>query len=72
MNDIKYRIVYIGDHKYLAWDADNKRFVPAGLHLYVTCFDSLADAFQERRTVKKLCSGWIDNIYIDSCRKYSY
>lgn len=63
---IKYRIIYLGDDRYLAWDADHKRFVPAGMHLYISTWNHLEDAMQEMRRVRKACSGWTDNIYLDS------
>lgn len=63
---VKYRIVYIGDDKYLAWDAVAKMFVPAYMHLYVTTWPDLNDCMTEMRNVKHMCSGWNDNIYIDT------
>lgn len=63
---IKYRIVYTGDDSYMAWDDDNKLFVPASMNLYITTWDSVSDVFPVLRKVKKLCPGWADNIYIDS------
>lgn len=66
---IKYRIVYLGDDRYLAWDADNKRFVPAGMHLYISTWSSLEYAMQEMRKVRKACSGWANNIYLDSVQR---
>lgn len=63
---IKYRIIYIGDNKYLAWDADTQRFVPAHMHLYVSTWDNLEECMKEMRNVKHECSGWVDNIYIDT------
>ena len=63
---IKYRIVYVGNNSYMAWDDDNECFVPAYMHLYVTTWDNLEDVFPVKRKVKKMCSGWADNIFIDS------
>ncbi len=62
---MKFRIVYIGDNKYLAWDSDNDKFVPVELHLYVTTFDSIEAVFKELRRVRHLCSGWWNNIFIE-------
>lgn len=66
---IKYRIVYLGDDKYLAWDADAQRFIPAGMHLYVTTWDNIDDCLREMREVKRKCSGWYDSIYVDSVNR---
>lgn len=63
---IMYRIIYIGDDKYLAWDAYAQRFIPAFMHLYVTTWRTPEEALTEMRRVKRMCSGWIDNIYLDS------
>lgn len=66
---IKYRIVYIGNDRYLAWDADNKRFVPAYMHLYVNTWDDINDCMAEMKKIKRQYSGWIDDIYIDSVNR---
>lgn len=67
---IKYRIVCLGDDRYLAWDDDGKRFVPAGMLLYVTTYDDIDSVFKAIRKVKRLCSGWANEIYIDSFTVY--
>ena len=70
---VKYRIVYYGPDKYLAWDNDYKRFVPAGLYLYVTTFNTLEDAMKASRRVKHdYATGWADDIYIESVAAYKY
>ena len=66
---IKYRIVYIGDNKYLGWDADAKRFVPAYMHLYVSTYTTLEECMKEAHSVKKSRTGWADDIYIDSVNR---
>lgn len=66
---IKYRIVYLGNDKYLAWDTDYKRFVPAYMHLYVTTWDSLDDCMKEMHNVKKAYSGWSSDIYLDTVNR---
>ena len=63
---IKYFIAYYGDNNHLVWQAEKKRFIPAGLLLYRTTYDSLEDAMKEAHKAKHICSGWYDNIYIDS------
>ena len=63
---IKYRIVYIGDNMYLAWDADSQWFVPAHIHLYVSTWDNLEECMKEMRNVKREYPGWADSIYIDT------
>ena len=62
---IKYRIIYIGDNSYMAWDNANGHFVPAYMHLYVSTWDNIDDVFPVMRKVKKLCPSFADNIYID-------
>lgn len=68
--ETRYRIAYYGDDRYLAWDADNERFVPAGLHLYVTTWNDIFQVFDEMRKVKRKCSGWMPNIYIEPYTDY--
>ena len=63
---VVYFVAYYGDNKHLCWDADKARFVPAGLWLYISTFDILEDAMKAARIAKKKCSGWVDDIYIDS------
>lgn len=69
---IKYRIVYyapgtkLGSPKHLAWCEEQKRFIPQELRLYTTSYDSLDEVFKAIRKVKKACTGWYDDIYIDS------
>ncbi len=63
---IKYFIAYYGQEHAFAWDADGSRFVPYGMHLYVTFYDRPEDAMREMRKVRKLASGWLPDIYIDS------
>ncbi len=70
--EIKYRIVYLGSDHMLAWCEEHKGFIPAGLMLYVTTYDSLEEAMKAIRKVKRECSGWDDDIYIDSFSKYTY
>lgn len=63
---VVYFVAYYGDNKHLCWDADKERFVPAGLWLYISTWDILEDAMRAARIAKKKCSGWVDDIYIDS------
>ena len=63
---IKYFIAYYDDHKQLWWDDEKKRFVPAGLRLYRTTWTDLDQAMKAAHKAKHICSGWYDNIYIDS------
>ena len=69
---IKYFIAYYGGKAPKAWDADKSRFIPYDMHLYITYYDNLDDVFREMRKVRKLASGWRDEIYIDSRLSYSY
>lgn len=66
---IMYRIMHIGE-KLSFWDADKKRWVHAGLLLYITNFNDLESVFKEVRRVKRMCPGWADDIYIDSVLKW--
>lgn len=66
---IKYRIVYLGDEKYLAWDNDSRRFIPANMHLYVTTFDTFEECMKVARDVKRTHSGWNENIFVDSVER---
>ena len=63
---VKYFIAYYGPTFCRAWDNENKKWIPYGLHLYITYFDNLDDAFQIIKGVRRACSGWRDNIVIDS------
>lgn len=67
---IKYRVTYYGNKNSMAWDAENARFVPSGLNLYIISYDNLSDAMQAAKTAKKKCSGWYDDIYVDSYLQY--
>lgn len=67
---IKYRIIYLNPAGMLAWREDKQQFIPGGLNLYITLYDSLDDACRALRKVKKLCSGWADDIVIDSVQRY--
>ena len=66
---IVYRILYLGNPM-LAWCEDQKRFIPAGMHLYVTTYDELDDALKAVKKVKRACSGWADEICLDSLKRY--
>lgn len=67
---IKYFIAYYGDTP-RAWDAGKSRFVPYGMNLYITFYDRPEDAMREMRKVRKLASGWMNDIFIDSKVEYS-
>lgn len=63
---VKYRIVYIGDDRYLAWDADNKRFVPAEMHLYITKWDTPDEPIRiVNHEMIHTHSGWWEDIHIE-------
>ena len=68
---IKYFIAAYLPDRVLWWDDDFKRWVPAGLCLYRSTWDSLDDVFRIVRKVKKSCSGWHDDIYIDTYVAYT-
>ena len=61
----KYRIIYLGDGKYLGWDAVAKRFIPASMFLYVTVYNSIDEAFLELRKIRGSHSGWVSDVYVD-------
>lgn len=63
---IKYFIAYYGPTFCRAWDNEKGRWIPYGMKLYTTFFDSLDDAFKVARNVRRNCSGWRDDIVIDS------
>lgn len=54
-----------GDHHHW-WDGDNDRWVPAGMKLYRTTYDTIEEAMKAVREAKKRSSGWYEEIYIDS------
>lgn len=63
---IKYFIAYYGPTFCRAWDNEKRRWIPYGMKLYTTFFDSLDDALKAVRNVRRNCSGWRDDIVIDS------
>ena len=63
---IKYFIAYYGASGCRWWDGEMKRWVPNGMCLYRTSYDTVEDAMKELRIVRKKSSGWYDDIYIDS------
>lgn len=63
---VKYFIAYYGPTFCRAWDNENKKWIPYGLHLYITYFYDLDDAFKTIKDVRRACSGWRDDIVIDS------
>ena len=67
---IKYFIAYYGSDHAMAWDNDNNRWVPYDMKLYISTWDKPEDVFPVVRKVKKACSGWYDDIYIDSRLAY--
>lgn len=66
---IMYRIMHIGE-KVSFWDADKMRWIPAGLFLYITNYNDLETVLKDVRKVRRMCSGWADDIYIDSVLKW--
>lgn len=62
----KYFIAYYGPTFCRAWDDAGRRWVPYGMNLYTTYFDKLEDVLPVVRRVKRACSGWSADIYIDS------
>lgn len=66
---VRYFIAYYGDTP-RAWDADKSRFVPYGMDLYTTFYDRQEDAMCEMQKVRKLASGWMNDIFIDSRTEY--
>lgn len=63
---VKYFIAHYGAGSAHAWDADGARWVPHGMKLYITFWDNINDVFRECSKVRRACSGWHDDIYIDS------
>ncbi len=62
----KYFIAYYGQHN-LWCDDDGKRFVPQGMYLYRSTWDTLDDVMKKSSEVKrKYATGLADDIYIDS------
>lgn len=68
---ISYFIAYYGKKSPLAWCREQKRFIPYGMDLYVTFFEDLNECMREMRKVRRSCSGWVNDIYIDSKIVYS-
>lgn len=64
--NIKYFIAHYGVNFPSAWDNDQKRWVPIGMKLYISAWDSIEEIWPIIRSVKKACSGWRNDIYIDS------
>lgn len=62
---VRYFIAYYG-YKHMWWCDEQEMFVPVGMYLYRTTWDKLEDAMQAMRRVRKIASGWVDDIYIDS------
>ena len=63
---IKYFIAYYGPTFARAWDDAGRRWVPYGMRLYISYFEDIAEAFAVLRRVRRACSGWHDDILIDS------
>ena len=69
--EVKYFIAYYGpDGNHKVWSDIKNDFVPAGMHLWYAVYDTIEDAMKACRAVRKACSGWHDDIYIDSYLTY--